>query len=100
MVVNNVTIRLLVSNYLIYKHKLLRTQPTLLSTVGVSLIILWLRGELISEVNLAHPHYINSTKSKTSIVFIRKVFVCFQLLLTSKLQRASYCFVMFRHLHD
>jgi hypothetical protein len=83
MVVNNVTIRLLVSNYLIYKHKLLRAQPTFLSTVGVGLIILWLRGELISEVNLAHPHYIHSTRSKTSIDFIRKVFVYFQLLSTS-----------------
>jgi hypothetical protein len=79
MILNNVTIRLLVSNYFIYKHKLLRTQPTLLSTVGVGLIILWLRRELTSEVNLAHSHYINSTEYKTAIDFIPKVFEYFQL---------------------
>jgi len=84
MVVNNVTIRLLVSNYLIYKHKLLRTQPTLLSTVGVGLIILWLRVELISVVNLAHPHYINSTKNKhLSTSFVRSLCIFNFYLLTS-----------------
>ena len=49
--------------YVIYKYKLLRTQPNLLSTVGVGLIILRLGRQLISEVNLAHPHYTNSTKN-------------------------------------